>query len=226
MAGHPRLDAPPNVVSLPQLIAAPDHGGADQAWFDHRWMGGERDATRDHAKQLARDLEQLPVGSLAPTTGITVLAALPLSGQAVAAGPPWSVVAGLRCTPPVAWLALLAARMAPTFSAIDHYEDRILMGWHAAGAAWLRAVGEDEILTPYLPDVVQALLPAPGEARPYAASIARLAASHLDQPPGEVTRIAQGLSSRRPMRLLRAWRRGFFLPPGLDLATWLGKARG
>ena len=53
-----------------------------------------------------------------------------------------------------------------------------------------------------------------------------IAARHLDEPPGEIGRIAEGLARRLDSRIERCVRRGFFIPSTQPLKRWLDAHRG
>ena len=90
----------------------------------------------------------------------------------------------------------------------------------AVDVLWDRPAPIDDALVATLS---AASLPLPTHAEAYAQRLRSIAPDSLDQAPGEINRIADGLAARRLARLRRAWRRGFFVPRGIDLAAWVAR---
>lgn len=218
-AGEPPLD-------LADALAAREAPSADAAWFATRWEGGEAESMAAHAARLALEANGLPDGGLLPAGAIETLASPTLARAPVAITEPWRVVATPR-TPAIALLlTVIGARLRLALGDLDlEPRDLDLLSPLLAAAALERAQAEPDALDPWLPDIVATWLPAPSDAGSFAAQVHRIARVALDQPPGEVDRIASGLATRRVSRLRRALRRAFFAPAGFDVDGWVASAR-
>lgn len=194
---------------------------ADRSWFTRRWDGGEREAMEAHGRRVVEEAGEVTMGSLAAGAPWTVYATPVLGNTAVAHGETRRLAVGPRCVGITACLALVAEQLRPVLTLdVLTPEQQDMVRTHTAGAALLAAQDLEGALDPWLPDLVEAILPRLSEQDDFQATLVAVAEALLDQPPGEIERIAIGLSQRRIPRLLRAWRRGFFVPPGFDLANW------
>ena len=101
--------------------------------------------------------------------------------------------------------------------------ERRHLSLHVAATAILKACDDDEALTPWLAHALTFLAPLPSAREAYNATLRGVAARVLDQPPGEVERICEGLCRGQAPRLHRAWRRGFFVPSSFDLEKWVAQ---
>jgi hypothetical protein len=237
-SGYPREDArlrvalgvaPASAIALGDVAATADaltldHDlSADAAWFDTRWAAGEAEAMSSHADRLAHEANAVAHGGLLPAdTAITTLASPTLGRAPVAVTAPWCVVANPRAPAFALVIATVAARLAPALPALDlERAEADLLRALLAAAALERALGGEGSLEAWLPTIAATWLPAPSDAAAFAQSIHRIARRALDQPPGEVDRVATGLAARRISRLQRSLRRAFFAPRGFDLDAWL-----
>lgn len=206
---------------MSDALAADRRVGWDAAWFDLRWEGGERDGMTAAAEAVAKAASEIPHGGLL--------------------GEPWSLIAspvlgGLAAACPVARrvglgphshgiMAVLTAIGVRLLHAMPlgglNAEERRHVSLHVAASAILMATGDEEALTPWLAHAITFLLPLAAGREDYNTMLRGVAARILDQPPGEVERISEGLCRGQASRLQRAWRRGFFVPAEFDLVTWV-----
>ncbi|MEZ4265363.1 MAG: hypothetical protein R3F39_03205 [Myxococcota bacterium] len=195
----------------------------DQAWFATRWAAGESEGMAAHAARLAEEANALPHGGLLPADATVLTLVSPALGRApVSIASPWCAVASPRAPAIALVLSAVAAGLAPALPPLDlePREAALLQAMLAASAIHI-ALATDEALDPWLPTIAATWLPAPSDVGIFMATIHRIARQALDQPPGEVDRIASGLAVRRISRLQRAVRRGFFSPRGFDLEAWV-----
>lgn len=192
----------------------------DGPWFERRWAMGEEEATRAQSEALASALNAIVLPGLMPSDAM-VQASVAAGARPLVVSSPGLVVATPDTTVQalvVAWIGagLLNAMAAESLDP----EDRRWMADQVACVVLRRTVGE-AAFADWLP-ALMAHLVADFE-RPHAVEerVRRIARACLDQPPGEIERIALGLGRRQVSRLDRSVRRGFFVPPGFDLEHWL-----
>ena len=209
-------------VSLYETLSSPTPHETDRAWFERRWTSGERDVMEAHAKRVVEEASSVPMGPLGGEDSWEVFGAPVMGNCALAHGPARRIVVGPRCAGITLCLALVAEQLRPLLKldALSHTQQEMVR-LHVGGAALFEVQDEETALDSWLPDLVEAILPRPSEQDAYQEDVVAVADLLLDQPPGEIERIAIGLSQRRIPRLLRAWRRGFFVPPGFQVTEWV-----
>ena len=192
----------------------------DRQWFDLRWTAGEEEAMKEAAQRIAAEAAEIPHGGLLKDPW-TVVASPVLAGTAVACAVVQRVGIGPRGHGVLAVLTAVAAKLGAALQVeqLEAAERRCLLV-HCAASAVLTATDDDEALSSWIAQAVAALLPLPADRDAYSKMVRRIAAECLDQPPGEIERIADGLGRAQATRLLRAWRRGFFVPANFDLRAW------
>lgn len=194
----------------------------DHSWFQRRWGGGEREAMEAHVRRVVEEARLVPMGPLGSEDTWTVHASPVMGNTAVAHEPSRQIVVGPRCAGITLAISLVAEKLRPCLDLAGlSPTQQEMVRIHTAGAALLAIQDEEGALDAWLPELIEAILPRPTEKDAYGEDITIIAESLLDQPPGEIERIAVGLCQRRIPRLLRAWRRGFFVPPGFRLEEWM-----
>lgn len=175
-----------------------------------------------HAKRVVEEASSVPMGPLGGKDSWEVFGTPVMGNCALAHGPSQRVIVGPRCAGITLCLALVAEQVRPLLR-LDALSPRQqdMVRLHVGGAALFAAQDQETALDSWLPDLVEAILPRPSEKDSYQGDVVAVADLLLDQPPGEIERIAIGLSQRRIPRLLRAWRRGFFVPPGFHVEQWV-----
>jgi hypothetical protein len=213
-------------ATLADALTAEHRVRWDSPWFERRWTSGEDVAMGQAAERVVAEATLIADGGLLPG-GWSLVATPVLARCAVACPRVQRVGIGPRCDGILAVLTAVASRLPPDMDPepLDP-EERRLVRLHTAATAILRQVGDDEALRPSIAAAVRALLPRPGERDAYGARVRRIAERGLDQPPGEIERIADGLARGQASRLHRAWRRGFFVPAEFDLDQWLSDSAG
>jgi len=207
------------------LSATPTEAPAqDREWFQKRWELGEKEAMDLEACAMVKALDELPQTHLLSTEPFYLLCSPALAQSAHAHHPPNKVLCGPETS--ALWVALqsFAALLGPDLPLEGLSKaDRSWVAAHVTVGAWQIALGEEaalpvwaEVLTPYL-------LPSLERGEQTANKVHQIAEHVLDEPPGETFRIADGLAARMPSRLIRAWRRGYFVPKGFDLEGWLSQ---
>lgn len=220
-----RIPGPP-AVSVRSALHASAPPEIDQDWFRLRWLAGEEAALLEHATRLAADANAVESRGLLPKEEVRIVASPAISRRGIAIADPWIVAIHPRAAGESVVLATLAERLGPALPELGlQAADARLLHLHVAGTALLAAGGEPEEVPGWLVRAAEDLLPAPAEAAVTVDRVARVARIALDQPPGEIERIASGLADRSATRLHRAWRRRFFVPPGWDLDGWIASAR-
>lgn len=125
---------------------------------------------------------------------------------------------GPRSVPELALLAWHAYEDWPFLDAWPMADaDRYLLALHLGATRLLRLGLTSEQLDRLLTTAGAALLPLRGREEAGRAFLHRVAKACLDQPYGEIERIASGFHSARTDRVHRAWERGFFVPRGLTI---------
>lgn len=211
-----KLPAPETEGFEPARLWEDDVALADEAWFERRWEGGEREASEGAAEVLVQAMDGAVFGDRAVEVGVSN-AAGPLG---VAWARPWVGLFAPGCPPAVATLALLAASLEavmPLEGMAAHEAHGLRV--HVAATAW---IGRPEVqggLDAHLAALTPVLCAPVGHPDAFSARFGRWAA-RLDQAPGEIGRIHDGMVARRSDRMHRAWMRGFFVPAGVDLAAW------
>lgn len=209
----------------------------ERAWFSARWALGDRAAAREGAARVVREARALGgegaegaerVSRLLGGAPIRVLASAVVAG-AVAHAETRRCAVGLTAPGGLAVLAWLAARLTPHLGLPANLEPPLanLVAVHTAATLYLRVSDLDQAGTEALLKTAgRALLPARGDEDRARDEIWALAREVLDQPPGEVGRMASGWHRGRTDRLHRAWQRGFFVPRGLDAPTLIEALSG
>ncbi|MGM0578954.1 MAG: hypothetical protein ACQEXJ_24745 [Myxococcota bacterium] len=215
-------------ASIRDALARREAPSEDAGWFHLRWSRGEAEAMGSEARRLAAEAKDVPDAGLLPRATVEVLASTALRFIPFACSEPWRVALGHEAPGALAVLAVLAERMRPAVQVggLDPLDEHLLR-LHAAGTALARALGGVDPAAPWLHAASGGLLESLGSDAGFAYDrwVQRVATTVLDQPPGEVERIAEGFANRRATRLERSWRRGFFLPPRFDLDAWIAEAR-
>ena len=212
----------------PTMLGALAEGtSAESAWFARRWRLGEADAMSEHATRLARVANAFDEGGLLAGHAAELLASPAVGPRPVATPDPARVALHPRTDGSTAAVSAIAAMLRGAFR--DHVglsPDLIEeLSWHCAVTAVLMARGQTEPDDALVASLAAASLPLPTQADAYAERLREIAPASLDQAPGEIGRIADGLAARRFQRLRRAWRRGFFVPRGFDLDAWVAQHR-
>ncbi len=196
------------------------------AWFEQRWRLGEADAMAEHGSRLAAEANGFDDGGLLGARRVELIASPAVAPR------PTAVISALtrvavhpRAHGATACVAVIAATLRRAFTAeLPRSPDMAAeLAWHCAVSAVLRARDQDEADDALVATLSAASLPLPTHAEAYAQRLRSIAPDSLDQAPGEINRIADGLAARRLARLRRAWRRGFFVPRGFDLAAWVAR---
>ena len=207
------------VDQLHLTAAPPDDGG----WFEKRWALGEEKAVHEASERIAKEAEQLG------TFGLNLLEQYEVTASAairysLASGP--TILVTMQGSAYHVLLAGIAAKARPflTLSDLSHF-DRHVLELHIASTILIACKDFSEHVDPLLHHVGRDLLPQPGSEGIAQAQLQRLAETVLEQPHGEVERIASGMHQGRTDRLHRAWSRGFFLPRGVDLDQLLASFR-
>ncbi len=219
-------------VELPDV---PEHGRAsvsdalacdsrvrwDAAWFDMRWDNGEREGMQSASNRVTDEAEEIPHGGLLAPSWRLVTSPV-LAGTSAACPLAKRVGVGPRAQGILAVLTAIGVQLgqAMQLDELNAFERRHL-SLHVAATAVLRACKDEEALTPWLAHALTFLAPLPSAREAYNATLRGVAARILDQPPGEVERISEGLCRGQAPRLHRAWRRGFFVPASFDLDEWV-----
>jgi hypothetical protein len=213
-------------ATLADALTAEHRVRWDTTWFDRRWTGGEDVAMGQAAERIVA--EAVPISDGGLLGGEWALVATPvLAGSAVACPRAQRVGIGPRCHGVLAVLTAVATQLPKAMTSEPlEAEDRRLVRLHTAASAILRRAGDDEALRPSIAAAVDSLLPRIGERDAFGVRVRRIAERCLDQPPGEIERIADGLARGQASRLHRAWRRGFFVPAEFDLDQWLSELAG
>lgn len=193
----------------------------DAEWFELRWESGERDGMTEAARQIAQSATPIPTGGLLEPSWRLITSPV-LAGTSAACARVRRVGTGPRAEGLLAVLTAIGVQLRGAMSLEGlNAKERRLVSLHVAASAILRATGDDEALTPWLAHALTFLAPVPSAREGHNAMIRGIAAQALDQPPGEVERISDGLCRGQAQRLHRAWRRGFFIPASFDLDAWL-----
>lgn len=241
LRGDPATRSPPPTAaalpSLEGLIGGAASPALDAAWFERRWQAGEASACLAAAERIAREAADTASGGLLDRVDVRVVVATPLRTETAIgarrdeATPTLSVTVacGLETPGALAVLAAIAARLPdePRLAEVLDVDGVRRVRLHMAGCALALALGDDPAIEPILARAAEVLLPPQHQGDRTIGLVARLArAGLLDQPPGEIERLGKGLARRYPDRLHRAWRRGFFVLRGGDLAAWVAALRG
>lgn len=222
----PHLSPIEGLVGPADALATALPRAEDAEWFATRWTAGEEEGMATHAARIAAEANAVPSGALLPVdASILTIASPTLSRAPVAITSPWVAAVSPRAPGIALVLVAIGARLAPALGPLDlDARDTDLLRALLAASALDRAIGGDEALDPWLPLIAATWLPAPSDVGIFMATIHRIASRALDQPPGEVDRIAEGLAHRRISRLRRALRRAFFAPRGFDVDAWVARA--
>lgn len=227
-AARLELPTPPEQgqATVSDALTADRRVAWDTEWFDIRWENGERDGMRDAAERIAESVSGIPDGGLLGEPW-TLIASPVLRGISAACPIARRVGVGPHAEGIMAVLTAVGVRLshAMPMEGLNAGERRHV-SLHVAATAILRATGDDEALTPWLAHAITFLLPLAAGRESYNAMIRGVAAQLLDQPPGEVDRISEGLCRGQASRLHRAWRRGFFVPAKFDLDAWVSQDVG
>lgn len=199
------------------LLEAMKSGSApsvDNAWFERRWGLGEESAVARASARISAEAEALGTFGLdlGESAQVTASAAI---RWAIASGP--KVLVSMSSTGYHVLVALVAGRCRGSLRLDDLSRfDRHVAELHVAASLLAGLDGFADHVDPLLESVGRDLLPRTGSEAIQKEQLLRLAESVLDQPPGEVERIASGFHQGRTDRLHRAWSRGFFYPRGLS----------
>lgn len=226
-----RLKLPPAVPwrSVREALAADaviEGTASDRPWYQKRLEAGEgREAAALAEAVGAIDTEWRPPSAVAFVTS-PALRALPFgvpSPRPECGGMPL-VALGPKAPAELALLGAVALGVSGAVRAelpldldpeVAHFVEHMV-----AGTVLVNAGVAPAALDAILIQTTRALIPPQHRGGVLESRIRRLQREDLiDQPPGEIDRTIHGLSRRRADRLLRAWQRGFFLPPGLTLSA-------
>ena len=200
-------------------IPPPDDGG----WFEKRWMLGEDEAVRETSERIAKDANELG------TFGLNLLEQYELTASAAirySLASESTILVSMKGSAYHVLLAGIAAKARPLLALSDlSYFDRHVLELHVASTILIACNEFSEHVDQLLHHVGRDLLPQPGSEGIAQAQLQRLAETVLEQPHGEVERIASGMHQGRTDRLHRAWSRGFFLPRGVNLEQLLASFR-
>jgi hypothetical protein len=240
-AGGPAAPTPEELQGVGTVSEAVDletEPTLDATWFATRWDLGEGAAVEEHARRGVDEALALSCARSGLIRGpdggpVVVLASAALGPEAIAGRTGAAVGIGPRVSGAAVLLEAVGSRLGPAVdaaiasltSSLSPAARRLTVRQTAA-TALLRAGGDEmdpeALLGQVIHDLVGGGPPAAADLR---ARIAELELARiLDQAPGEITRIADGLAGRRADRLHRAWIRGFFVPRGFDLDAWLATA--
>jgi len=190
----------------------------DRTWFDRRFSLGEEASMTEASRVLAQELDGLG-WPLPKGWGDTTVQRTPALRVVDVSVDSQHVATGGRAPAELVMVGLHGARYRELVEAQDDLSeaDRTLLELHL-GATFLvqtqpPRVDIDQLMT----TAGRALLPLRGEEEAGRVFLQRLGDTCLDQPPGEIARIASGFHSGRTDRLHRAWERGFFVPRGAKL---------
>ena len=207
-------------------LAASERVRWDAEWFDVRWNGGEREAMEAAAQRIVEEARLIPDGGLV-SEGWAVIASPTLAGLSAACPRSKRVGVGPRSEALLAVLTAVGVELGLAMPLHDlNRQERRYLCLQVAASAILEATGDEEALSPWLAHALTFLSPVPSGREAHNAMIRGMAARLLDQPPGEIERISEGLCRAQAPRLHRAWRRGFFVPRDFDLAGWVKTRRG
>ena len=194
---------------------------SDETWFEVRWSLGEAEATEQLALRLCERAAEVVLHPPL-TSSITVYASMAVGRHPlVSATGDWMVV-GPDTSALGMWLyhdaAILKARLPESVK----LSPLAINFWALGQAVTLikHQLSEDAFkeITGRLGALWTPVSMSPAIID---GAVRAIAKAHLDQPPGEVGRIAEGLAKRLNSRIDRAARRGFFIPPPQTLEQWL-----
>ena len=176
------------------------------------------------ARRVAQEASAVPHGGLLSRPW-RLIASPTLAGTSAACPVARRVGVGPRADGILAILTAIGVELSLVMplKELNSYERRHLC-LHVAASAILKACADEEALTPWLAHALTFLAPLPSAREAYNATLRGVAAQVLDQPPGEVERISEGLCRGQAPRLQRAWRRGFFVPASFDLDEWVNQS--
>lgn len=200
--------------------------GAELDWFRYRWQMGDVKSMAIEARRVCEEAARWTQTGLLPDLPTVMVIPSPAVGApGGATRTPCAVAVGPETCGAAAMVAVIAAALRKTVSGGD---------LRPADGDWLRrqiaasllhdALEDDSERASLAAELAATLLPVRGEEQLIHQRIRRIAARLLDQPPGEVDRIAAGFSQHRASRLMRAWRRFFFAPTDFDLDAWRVRA--
>ena len=219
--------APPALSTADDALTVTAEALPADPWFDQRWSLGEGEAMAAAAARLAGEASAFDHGGLLGPVPAQVIASPAVGPRPLASGTCHLVAAAPRATGAAVAVALIAADLAAEWTGAEALSPAAarLTSWHAAVTAVLMARGLEAPDEEMLAELAEASLPRPAEAAALEAAVRQIGADALDQAPGEIGRIAEGLAGRRLPRLARAWRRGFFVPRGFELLEWVAARR-
>ena len=220
LLGH-RLPAPEG-LSLNGVLRGEPIDAADRPWFDLRWEQGEREGITATVTRLCEEANALPIASHFAHQRIRISASVCVGDMGLAHPNGWWVTCGLKTSTPMLVLQGIASGLYPLLTTHGvPSEMRAFLALQVAGSVLVHHTSTTgNALDAYLKAAVDVLKPAPGAGGKLDDHIRAIAELLLDQPPGEIDRIASGLCAGRSDRLHRAWQRGFFVPATLDLKAW------
>ncbi|MDP6944314.1 MAG: hypothetical protein QF464_09215, partial [Myxococcota bacterium] len=167
----------------------------DTSWFERRWAMGESDAVLAQSMALASELDTLELpGLVSPGTGVQASAAVGARPVATSA-PPMVVAAPKTCSRAIA-VAVVGERLRAEIPAgsLDLEDHRWMAEWVACTV--IREVVGEAAFTEWVPGLMTHLVSEHRRAAAVEDQVRRIARAHLDQPPGEIERVAVGLGRR------------------------------
>jgi hypothetical protein len=192
----------------------------DAEWFTRRWQLGEEGAVASQSHELISALEPLNISALLPA-GARVQASTAVGGSPLAVPTPSLVIASSDCAPQAIAVCAIGAQLSSIVPLGSlRPEDHRWMIEMIACTAIRETVGE-LVFTDWVKPLMKYMVGEFKRSSIIEGRVRRIASACLDQPPGEIERIGVGLGRRLQSRLDRAFRRGFFTPPNVDLAAWL-----
>jgi hypothetical protein len=210
--------------SVEQLLEAtpkdpPDHDGE---WFQMRWALGEKEAMDKEGQAMVKAIGELPQIKLFSAEPFRLLCTPALAQSALAHHAPNTVICGPEASPLWVVNQAFAALLAPALP-LDGLSkaDQAWVAAHVTIGVWRLALAREEDLPVWAELLTPYFLPSLQRSEETAQRVLQIAEHVLDEPPGETSRIADGLARRMPSRLIRAWRRGYFVPPAFDLEGWV-----
>ena len=207
------------------LTKAAEHGTSpwcrhDTQWFTQRWDLGEKSSLAEQGHALVAGLQSHQLEGLF-TEPTKVQASTALGARPIALAHPKLIVAPPKCPSEVLIVSTLGAEIIHLLDEDDlELEERIWQSEMIAASLMRRHLG-DIVFMDWLKPLMAHFLPEFERGAKIEERVRRIAEVSLDQPPGEVDRIALGFTRRLQSRFDRALRRSFFQPPRPKMESWI-----